>query len=204
MAEEFYYPNIWGRGVLTAAEDILGDKGVTALLNLAGLPEYINNFPADNIKKEFPFSHVAKIQQALLEMYGPKGARVFAIKGGEETFNHSLEKYGKVQAAAKAAMAIGSKGARLKAGLLFFAKFFNTVSDQVVRVEEADDHWKWIIERCPICWDRSSDEPLCHLAVGVLNSASNWATGDRLRITAKECIGAGAKEGVIIVEKQVD
>ena len=204
MTDEFFYPNIWGLGVLNAAEDILGEKGVNALLNLAGLSEYIGNYPPANIKKEFPFSHVAKIQQGLWDMYGSKGARVFAVKGGEETFNFSLEKYEKVSKAAQAAMAVtvGSMSTKIKAGLYFFAKFFNTVSDQVVRVEEDDTHWKWIIERCPICWGRKSDEPLCHLAVGVLNAASKWATdGETLRIKATECIATGSKEGVILIEK---
>jgi predicted hydrocarbon binding protein len=202
MTDEYFFPNLWGRGILTAAEDILGEKGVNALLNLVGLPQYIGNYPPDNIKKEFPFSHVSKLQQGLWDMYGDKGARVFATRGGEETFNHSLEKFDKVQKAARAAMAVGSTRARLKAGLLFFAKFFNAVSDQAVRVEEDETHWKWIIERCPMCWERTADEPVCHLAVGVLNSASQWASGgERLRIRAIECIAAGAKEGVILLEK---
>jgi predicted hydrocarbon binding protein len=199
---EYYYPNVWGRSILTAAEEILGAQGVNALLNLAGLPQYIGNYPPDNIKKEFPFEHVAAIQEGLRDMYGTKGARVFATKGGEQTFNHSLEKYGKVQKAAQAAMAVGSMRTRLKAGLLFFAKFFNTVSDQVVRVEEDETHWKWIIERCPMCHGKNANEPVCHLAVGVLNAASNWATGgESLRIKATECIAQGATEGVILLEK---
>lgn len=202
MTEQYNYPNIWGRGVLIAAEEIMGKKGVNALLNMAGLPEYIDNYPPDNIKKDFPFSHVAKIQQALWEMYGSKGARVYATRGGEETFMYSLEKYEKVKKAAQAAMTLGSTQMRLKAGLLFFAKFFNTVSDQKVRVEEDDTHWKWIIERCPICWEREADEPICHLAVGVLNSASKWASGGEvLRIKAVECIGQGKAEGLILLEK---
>lgn len=202
MTEEYYYPNVWGRSILTAAEDILGEKGVNALLNLSGLPQYIGNYPPDNIKKEFPFEHVAAIQAGLREMYGSKGAMVFATKGGEQTFNHSLDKYEKVQKAAQAAMAVGSMRTRLKAGLLFFAKFFNTVSDQKVRIEEDETHWKWIIEVCPMCWGKTSDEPICHLAVGVLNAASTWATsGERLRSKAIQCIGTGAKEGIILLEK---
>jgi len=202
MTENYFYPNVWGRSILTAAEEILGQKGVNALLNLAGLPEYINNYPADNIKKEFPFEHVAALQEALREMYGTKGARVFATKGGEQTFNHSLEKYDKVQKAARAAMAVGTMRTQMKAGLLFFARFFNTVSDQKVRVEEDETHWKWIIEVCPMCWGKTSDEPICHLAVGVLNSASRWATGgETLRIKAVQCKGNGAEEGIILLEK---
>ena len=200
--EEYYYPNIWGRSILTAAEDILGEKGVNALLNLAGLPQYIGNYPPDNIKKDFPFEHVAAIQEALRTMYGMKGARVFATKGGEETFNYSLDKYDKVQKAAQTAMSVGTMSTRLKAGLLFFAKFFNTVSDQKVRVEEDETHWKWIIERCPMCWGKTSEEPICHLAVGVLNAASQWATsGEQLRIKATHCIASGDHEGVILLEK---
>jgi predicted hydrocarbon binding protein len=204
MTDQYFYPNIWGRGVLVAAEEIMGKKGVSALLNMAGLPEYIDNYPPDNIKKDFPFTHVAKIQHALWEMYGPKGARVYATRGGEETFTYSLDKYEKVQKAAQAAMAMGSLEFRLKAGLLFFAKFFNTVSDQKVRVEEDDTHWKWVIERCPMCWERTADEPVCHLAVGVLNSASRWASGgEQLRIKAIECIAQGKEEGIILLEKPV-
>jgi hypothetical protein len=202
MTEAFFYPNIWGRSVLVAAQEILGKNGINALLNLAGLSQDVDNYPPDNIKKEFLFSHVSKLQQALWEMYGPKGARVFASRGGEGTFNYSLQKYEKVQKAAQAAMAVGSLHTRLKAGIPFFAKFFNTVSDQVVRVEEDDTHWKRIIERCPMCWGRKADEPVCHLAVGVFNSASKWATaGEPLRIKANECIAAGGKEGIIPIEK---
>lgn len=202
MTEEYYYPNVWGRSILTAAEDILGEKGVNALLNLSGLPQYIGNYPPDNIKKEFPFEHVAAIQAGLREMYGSRGAMVFATKGGEQTFNHSLDKYEKVQKAAQAAMAVGTMRTRLKTGLLFFAKFFNTVSDQKVRVEEDETHWKWIIEVCPMCWGKKSDEPICHLAVGVLNAASTWATsGERLRTKAVSCMATGEKEGIILLEK---
>ena len=40
-----YYPNRWPRIILMSAEEIVGEKGVAALLNLAGLPQYIGNYP---------------------------------------------------------------------------------------------------------------------------------------------------------------
>ena len=168
MSDQYFYPNIWGRSILTSAEEILGENGVKALLNLAGMQQYIGNYPPDNIRKAFPFSHVARLQQALFDMYGSRGARVFATRGGEDTFRHSMDKYDKVQRAAQAAMSIGSTEVRHRMGLQFFSKFFNTVSDQVVRVQEDDAYWYWIIETCPMCWERKADEPVCHLGVGVL------------------------------------
>jgi predicted hydrocarbon binding protein len=202
MADQYFYPNIWGRSILTSANDILGDNGVNALLNLAGLQEYIGNYPPDNIKKEFPFSHVARLQQALYDMYGSRGARVFATRGGEQTFRHSMDKYDKVQRAAQAAMRVGSTEMRNRVGLQFFSKFFNTVSDQIVRVDDDDTYWYWIIERCPMCWERTADEPVCHLGVGVLNAASTWATGGvKFRIQEIECKAKGDENCVYALDK---
>ena len=202
MSEEFYYPNVWGLSILSALEEILGKNGVSAALNLAGLSNYVNNYPPDNIKKEFPFEAVSKLQQALWDMNGSRGAQVLAVRSGESTFNYSLEKFGKVQQAGAAAMKVGTLHMRIKAGLMFFAKFFNTVSDQQVRVEEDDTHWLWVIERCPMCWQRQADEPVCQLGVGVLHAATKWATsGERFRIKATQCIAMGAQEGIIKIEK---
>jgi hypothetical protein len=203
MTDQYFYPYIWGRGILTSAEEILGVNGVNALLNLAGLPEYIGNYPADSIEKKFPFSHVAKLQQALYDMYGARGARVFATRGGEQTFQHSMDKYDKVQKAAQAAMSIGSMETRHRVGLQFFSKFFNMVSDQVIRIEEDENHWYWIIERCPMCWERKSTEPVCHLGVGVLQAASSWATGGmKFRIQETQCVAMGGANCIYTLDKQ--
>jgi hypothetical protein len=202
MSEHYFYPNIWGRSILTSAEEILGTNGVNALLNLAGLQDYIGNYPADNIKKAFPFKHVADLQQAFYDMYGSRGARVFATRGGEQTFNHSLNKYDRVQKAAKAAMSVGSTDVRHRVGLQFFSKFFNAVSDQVVRIAEDQSYWYWIIERCPMCWQRKADEPVCHLGIGVLRAASFWATGGKhFRIAETECIAMGDESCIYSIDK---
>lgn len=202
MSEQYFYPNIWGRSILTSAEEILGVNGVNALLNLAGLQYYIGNYPQDNIRKEFPFEDVAKLQQAFYDMYGSRGARVFATRGGEQTFNHSLSKYDRVQKAARAAMSVGSTEIRHRIGLQFFSKFFNAVSDQVVRVEEDPNYWYWIIERCPMCWGRTANEPVCHLGIGVLRAASFWATGGKqFRIAETECIAMGDEVCVYSIDK---
>ena len=202
MSDQLFYPNIWGRSILTSTEDILGASGVKGILNLAGLQMYIGNYPPDNIMKAFPFSHVASLQQALYEMYGSRGARVFAARGGEETFRHSMDKYDKVQKAAHAAMSSGSTEDRSRMGLQFFSKFFNTVSDQVVRIDEDSKYWYWHIETCPMCWERQADEPVCHLGVGVLNAVSFWATGGkRFRIAETECIAMGNETCVYTIEK---
>jgi predicted hydrocarbon binding protein len=202
MSDEYCYPNLWARLVLVSAEEILGENGMAALLNLAGLPELINNYPPENTHKEFPFDKFSKIQGAFWEMYGPRGARVFATRAGEQTLNYGLNQFGAVARAAQAAMQVGSLESRIRVGIQFFAKFFNAVSDQKVRVEEDEQYWYWVIERCPMCWQRTAGEPVCHLGVGVLQAAAAWASnGVRFRVSPSACIAMGDKEGIIRIEK---
>ncbi len=200
--QKYYYPNKWARIVLTSAEEIVGEKGIAALLNMAKLPEFIGNYPPDNMDKAFTFEEVGQLQQAIWDMYGPRGARVFATRAGEQSFQDGIGQFGSLASAAQAAMKIGSLEVRIKIGLGFFAKVFNQVSDQVVSVSENATHWVWIIERCPMCWGRKSDQPVCHLATGVLRAALAWASdGREFRIAEIECKAMGAEHCVFEIDK---
>lgn len=202
--EDLFYPNRWVRIILETTEDIVGESGMNALLNLASLSHYVGNYPPDDMKKGVPFADVGRLQDAYWQMYGDRGARAFAIRAGAKTFNDGLERFGKVAAAARAALKIGSVDRRISVGLEFFAKFFNTVSDQKVSVTEDDKNWYWNIHDCPMCAGRSADKPVCHLAVGVLQaSMENFVDKNaRYRITPVQCQAMGAEQGVIEIEKQ--
>lgn len=199
---KLYYPNRWGRLVLTSAEEIVGGKGMAALLNMAKIPEYIGNYPSNNMEPEFSFEQVSQLQQAIWDMYGPRGARVFATRAGEQTFNDGLAHFGQLARTAQAAMRIGSLEMKIKIGLGFFARWFNQVSDQVVSVTETQTHWNWVIERCPMCWKRESERPICHLAIGVLRGALAWVSGGkRYRLAEIECKAVGATNCIIQIDK---
>ncbi len=202
MSEKFYYPNRWGRLVLTSAEEIVGEKGMAALLNMAKIPHFIGNYPPDNMDKGFSFQEVAQLQQAIWDMYGPRGARVFATRAGEQTFQDGVEHFGQLAKTAQAAMKIGSLEMKIKIGLGFFARWFNEVSDQVVSVREDDENWYWVIERCPMCWGRKADQPICHLAIGVLQGALAWVSnGKRFKLAEIECKAMGDENCVIQINK---
>ena len=199
---KYFYPNKWARIILTSAEEVMGAQGVSAMLNMAKIPQYINNYPPDNMKKEFAFMGVGQLQQAIWDMYGNRGARVFAVRAGEQAFKEGLAQFKSVSAAAQVAMRVGSLEGKVKLGLEFFSKFFNTVSDQVVQVSEDEKHWIWTITRCPVCWGRKSNEPVCHLAIGVLQAALAWTTeGKKFRLLETECKAKGDENCVIKIEK---
>ena len=76
----YYYANKFALIMLDALEDVLGENGLKAVLNLAHLPDLIGNFPPDNLEKEFDFAYVSAINQALEEIYGLRGGRGLALR----------------------------------------------------------------------------------------------------------------------------
>jgi hypothetical protein len=65
-----YYPNKMARLALKALEDVMGKNGLNAILNLANLTTLIDNYPPDNLGREFDFADFSSIYGALEEMYG--------------------------------------------------------------------------------------------------------------------------------------
>jgi predicted hydrocarbon binding protein len=201
--ESYYYPNRMGRIVLIAMNDIMGIHGVNATLNLAGVPDLVNNYPPNNLKLGFRFENLAAIQETMDDMFGFRGGRVLALRTGRETFKYALKDFMPVLGIADLAFRPLHLGLKLKIGLGVFAETFNKFTDQIVRLDEEKSRHLWIIERCPVCWQRETTDPCCHLAVGLLKESLNWVSNGReFRVEEIECIATGNSACVIAIYKQ--
>ena len=60
-----YYPNKFGLITIKSLEEVMGKNGLNAILNLAGMNNYIDNYPADNLDKGFDFGELSAIGSAL-------------------------------------------------------------------------------------------------------------------------------------------
>jgi predicted hydrocarbon binding protein len=81
---------------------------------------------------------------------------------------------------------------KLKVGLPAMAQVFSEVSDQSSRVEERGGNYMYVIERCPVCWGRKSDKPICHAAVGLLQEGLRWVSGGKeFRVEEMKCVAIG-------------
>ena len=81
------------------------------------------------------------------------------------------------------------------------AKMVSTLSDQVNEVEETDQHFIYTVIRCPICWERSAEEPVCSFIASNLQAALVWGTGKRFNIKEVECTAKGDAACVFHVDK---
>ena len=199
----YYYPNKITRIFLLAMEEIMGKNGLNAVLNMAKQSYLIDNYPPDNLEKEFDFASFTALNAALEEMYGPRGGRGLALRGGRASFARGLQGFGAMAGVGDLAFKVLPLGAKLKMGLPAMAGIFTQVSDQISRVEEKDDHFDYFIDRCPICWGRKTDKPVCHVATGVLQEGLRWVSGGKeFRVDEVACIATGDKSCVFPVYKE--
>jgi len=89
-----YYPNKIARIYIAAMEEVMGKNGLNAILNLAGLHQYIDNYPPDNLERQFDFADFTSLNIALEDMYGPRGGRGLALRAGRACFSQGLKNFG--------------------------------------------------------------------------------------------------------------
>jgi len=198
----FYYPNRMGRIILLSMEEVMGHNGVNAILKLGALPSLIDNYPPDNSERNFSFSTVRNLSEMLEHAYGPHGGRGLALRIGRACFNYGVRQYGTQLGLTEMAFRLLPLPAKLSAGATAFAELFNNFTDQRVRVEREDGKLLWHIERCPLCWERKAADPVCHLAVGLLQEALYWLSGGKVfNVEEKTCIAAADETCTIVIDQ---
>ncbi len=199
----YYYPNKMGRIILLGMEEVLGRNGLNAVLNTADLSNWIHHYPANNLDREFDFADLSAIQTALEKLYGPRGGQGVALRAGRASFKYGLREFGPMLGLTDLAFRLLPLSEKLYVGSGLFADIFNQFSDQRVSVADQESKIVWRIDRCPICWGRQSDTPVCHLAVGILQEALYWvSSGKYFCVEEIGCIACGDPACTIVIDKQ--
>ncbi len=202
MTETYHYPNRMGRIILLSMEEVMGRNGVNALLKLGSQPSLIENYPSDNTELGFSFSSVSNLGESLEQVYGPHGGRGLALRIGRACFNYGVRQYSAQLGLTEMAFRLLPLPLKLSAGAKALAELFNNFTDQRVRIEEQDRKLLWHIERCPLCWERRTREPSCHLAVGLLQEGLFWLSGGKIfNVEEQTCIAAGDTTCTIVIDQ---
>ena len=190
MSEQiFFYPQKMGKVIFFGLEEVIGKSGVHALLDLTVLEEFASEQPG---KQKISFEAISHLQFALEQVYGPRGGRGLALRIGRACFKYGLKEYGSMLGLTEMAFRLLPLPTKLHSGAQSFSNLFNKHTDQQVRIEETEEVILWHIERCPLCWERKMDEPICHLAVGLLQEALYWLSGGKLfNVEETACIAKG-------------
>src|SRR5450759_2119095 len=189
----FYNTNKFARIALQAYEEVMGKNGLNAILNLAGLGNLIDNYPPDNLERQFDFADYTAIHIGLEDLYGPRGGRGLALRAGKSTFSDVFKDYGALAGVSDLAFKVLPLQTKLRIGLPAAARIFSQSSDQLTSVDETDDAFIWTIHRCPTCWSRKgADKPVCYITTGLLQAMLTWVSGGmEFRVNESKCCAVG-------------
>jgi predicted hydrocarbon binding protein len=200
--KSFFYPPKMGRIMLLGMEEIMGVNGVDAILRLSPLGNPIQDSTPPNTESAFSFEAVSHLQSSLEQAYGPRGGRGLALRIGRACFKYGLKEYGSMLGLTETAFRLLPLPVKLHIGVKAFADLFNKHTDQRVRVEEKENKIFWHIERCPLCWERKAEEPVCYLAVGLLQESLYWVSGGKVfNVEETACIAKGDADCTIVMDK---
>jgi predicted hydrocarbon binding protein len=201
--QTFSMPNKWARTILQVAQPMLNDSDFGAAVSGAGLDGSPSGYPPDNMKKEFSFERMSKLQQGLSDALGQRRFEELGDAAGAQIVSDCLSQFHSVAAAAQVAMKVGSLDGKVKLGLEFFSKFLSSVSDETIIFSSDSNYWTWNISRCALCWGRKSSVPGCQLSVGIVRGVLNWISPETaFDVRESECIATGGQSCVIQIAKQ--
>jgi hypothetical protein len=200
---EYNYANKMVLISLKALEEVMGKNGLNAILNLAHLPNLIDNYPPDNLEREFNFADFSALNLGLEEMYGPRGGRGLALRAGRATFDDSLRNFGALAGVGDLAFKVLPLQAKMRIGIPAMARIFSQISDQYSTVVEKENEFLYTIHRCPVCWGRPrADKPVCFIAVGLLQAGLKWLSGgNEFRVNESKCVAMGDEVCDFVIQK---
>lgn len=188
----YCYPNRMGRIVLESMEEVVGKNGLNHVLNLMGRGDLIGNYPPFDSKMDVSFATIGGLMTQLENAYGPRGGRGLATRAGRVAFKYGIREFGQQIGLMETAFRLLPLNAKIRMGGQALAELFNNETDQRVTIKEGEGKLLWVIERCPLCWERHAEDAVCHLAVGLLQESLYWLSGGKIfNVEETLCIAKG-------------
>ncbi len=204
----FCYPNRLARAIMQALDDATGPEAMRIILQLADLKPYLSGYPPDDDNRAFDFADVTALLIALETLYGPRGGRSVALRLARHhgtihrDFLRAINLYPPPGSRPHSSLWMPPV-TKIKIGVRWLATYLTRHSDQVSRAWEEDEVFVYTLERCPFCYGRQTNTPVCHLQKGLLVEWLRWWTGHTLRVEMTTCQATGDDIGRLLIYKNV-
>jgi len=189
--EDAVIVNALVRQALVAAQDVMGENGLDAVLRASGLERFVGNFPPDDLNPSIQASQYARFNAAIEEFYG-RGGRGMLRRIGKASFEYAVREQAALLGVAGAALKLLPERQRVKFILNQMVSALKKTNPQVEAwVDDNGGRVAFIESTCAICHSRVSETPICHLYVGSIGEAVRWASGREHQIIETHCLAKG-------------
>ena len=189
--EDAVIVNALVRQALVSAEEVMGENGLHAVLRTSGLERFINNLPPDNLEPGIQTVEYARLNEAIDTFYG-RGGRGMLRRIGKASFQYGVREQAALLGIAGAALKLLPEKQRIKFILNALVNALKKSNPQVEAwLDESDNKLAYVDATCGICHGRKADKPICHLYIGSVGEAVQWATGNEYEIIETHCFAKG-------------
>ncbi len=179
------------RQALVAIEEVMGQKGLHAVLRTSKLEQYIDHLPPDDLSPSIKAADYARLNEAIEAFYG-RGGRGMLQRVGKASFEYAIRNQSALFGLAGVALKMLSTKARIRFVLTRMAGAVKKANPQLlVEVEETAEGFAYVAQVCSLCYGRHSDKPVCHLYVGSITEGVRWATGQVYQVQETHCLAKG-------------
>lgn len=179
------------RQALTSAQEVMGDNGLNTVLRTCGLERFVGNFPPNNLEPSIQASQYAKFNEAIEAFYG-RGGKGILRRIGKASFQYGVREQSALLGVAGVALKLLPERQRIKFILNGMADALKKSNAEVnAWVDESEGKLAYVESTCAICHGRHSTESICHLYVGSVTEAVQWATGREYIVTETHCLAKG-------------
>lgn len=179
------------RQALVAIEEVMGPKGLHAVLRTSKLDHYIDHLPPDDLCPSIQAADYARLNQAIEDFYG-RGGRGMLQRVGKASFEYAIRHQAALFGLAGVALKMLPAPARVRFVLTRMAGAVKKANPQLqVDVEETANGFAYVAQVCSLCYGRHSDKPVCHLYVGSITEGVRWATGQVYQVQETHCLAKG-------------
>jgi predicted hydrocarbon binding protein len=169
----------------SATEEVLGAEGLRSVLEAA-------NEGCSGCLEASSFPTPSRFLQCLEQVYGAPAGRGIALQLGRACFPYGLREYGSTLGLTQTSFRLLPFPNKLKTLSAAFADLFQLCPDERLQIEESKGKLLWHLQDCPLCRERHTTDPVCHLAVGLAQESLYWVSGGKIfQVEETACIARG-------------
>jgi len=189
--EDAVIVNALVRQALVSAQEVMGENGLNTVLRTSGLERFIDNFPPDNLEPAIKTSDYARLNEVIEEFYG-RGGLGMLRRIGKASFQYAVREQAALLGLAGAALKLLPTKQRIKFILNAMVNALKKSNPQVnAWLDETGENLAYCDASCAICHGRQSSDAICHLYIGSIGEAVQWATGQEFSIVETHCTAKG-------------
>lgn len=186
-------PDAGLRWLLTALQ-VLGSAQSESALQAAGLERYAGVDLSRDFESQATLQDFARLEQAIEERYGPRGARPALLRVGRAMFRTAIDAEPSARGWRGRLLKMPVRPLKERARLYLrrvIAAQGQALNLQAVLEEDAES-FTIVMEHCPCEYRPAHSQPCCHLLLGMYQEAMCWLKGKPTDVEEITCIAIGA------------